>query len=60
MLDLRENNISDDGAKMLFEACRKNTTIMYVTQRQNGFMIEGHREINGTHKSQVREKHLRE
>ena len=56
MVDLRENIISDDGAKMLFEACRKNVTIMYVTQRQNGFMIEGHREISGTHKSQGGQK----
>ncbi len=47
MLDLRENKISDAGAKVLFDAVRKNVTIMYVTQRQNGFMIEGHREIQG-------------
>jgi len=49
MLDLRENKISDAGAKVLFDAVRKNVTIMYVTQRQNGFMIEGHREIQGAH-----------
>lgn len=32
---------------MLFEATRRNITVLYVTQRQNGFMIEGHREILG-------------
>lgn len=32
---------------MLFDATRRNPTVLYVTQRQNGLMIEGHREIMG-------------
>lgn len=32
---------------MLFDATRRNPTILYVTQKQNGLMIEGHREIIG-------------
>ena len=47
VLDLRENCISEKGAKILFDATRRNTTVLYVTQRQGGFMIEGHREIAG-------------
>jgi len=50
MLDLRENFISTAGTKVLFDAVRKNTSVLYVTQRQNGFMIEGHREIVGNTK----------
>jgi hypothetical protein len=50
MLDLRENFISTSGTKILFDAVRKNTSVLYVTQRQNGFMIEGHREILGNTK----------
>jgi hypothetical protein len=45
MLDLRSNFISSNGAKLLFESIRKNRTVLYVTQRQEGFMLEGHREI---------------
>ena len=48
MLDLRGNMISPVGAKMLFDATRRNQSILYVTQRQNGFMVEGHREIMGS------------
>jgi hypothetical protein len=44
-VDLRDNAITEKGAKMLFDSSRKNRSIMYVTQRQNGYMIEGHREI---------------
>jgi hypothetical protein len=47
LVDLRENCISEKGAKILFDATRRNTTVLYVTQRQGGFMIEGHREIAG-------------
>lgn len=47
MLDLRENLLSTTGAKFLFDATRRNITVLYVTQRQNGYMIEGHREILG-------------
>jgi len=47
LLDLRENCVSEKGAKILFDATRRNTTVLYVTQKQNGFMIEGHREIAG-------------
>jgi hypothetical protein len=47
MLDLRSNLISAKGARILFDASRRNPTVLYVTQRQNGFMIEGHREIVG-------------
>lgn len=47
LLDLRENCMTEKGAKVLFDATRRNITILYVTQRQNGFMIEGHREIAG-------------
>lgn len=32
---------------MLFDATRRNPTVLYVTQRQNGLMVEGHREIMG-------------
>jgi hypothetical protein len=56
MLDLRENHIDDDGAKILFEAVKRNKTIMYVTQRQNGFMIEGHREIQTNGKKTAAEQ----
>lgn len=35
------------GCKMLFDATRKNTSVLYVTHKQNGLMIEGHREIMG-------------
>ena len=35
------------GAKLLFDATRRNSSVLYVTQKQNGFMIEGHREIAG-------------
>ena len=45
MLDLRGNKISSSGAAVLLEALNKNPTVMYVTQRQGGFMLEGHREI---------------
>jgi hypothetical protein len=48
MLDLRENLLSTTGAKFLFDATRRNITVLYVTQRQNGYMIEGHREILGS------------
>ena len=44
-VDLRENAISDKGTKAIFDATRKNRSIMYVTQRQEGYMVEGHREI---------------
>lgn len=47
LLDLRENCISEKGAKILFDATRRNISILYVTQRQGGFMVEGHREIAG-------------
>ena len=47
VLDLRENCITEKGAKILFDATRRNITVLYVTQRQSGFMIEGHREIAG-------------
>lgn len=47
MLDLRGNMISPVGAKMLFDATRRNQAVLYVTQRQGGFMVEGHREIMG-------------
>lgn len=53
ILDLRDNCISDVGAKMLYDSTRKNTSILYVTQRQSGFMIEGHREIIGSGKSAI-------
>ena len=53
MLDLRGNMISPVGAKMLFDATRRNQSVMYVTQRQNGFMIEGHREIMGSVQQRV-------
>jgi hypothetical protein len=33
---------------MLFDATRRNPTVLYVTQRQNGLMVEGHREIMGS------------
>eukprot|EP00602_Paraphysomonas_sp_CaronLab_P012039 CAMPEP_0185038394 /NCGR_PEP_ID=MMETSP1103-20130426/33963_1 /TAXON_ID=36769 /ORGANISM="Paraphysomonas bandaiensis, Strain Caron Lab Isolate" /LENGTH=1393 /DNA_ID=CAMNT_0027576797 /DNA_START=230 /DNA_END=4411 /DNA_ORIENTATION=- len=55
MLDVRGNMISPIGAKMLFDATRRNSSVLYVTQRQNGFMIEGHREIMGTAK-ELRQK----
>ena len=47
LLDLRENCMTEKGAKILFDATRRNISILYVTQRQGGFMIEGHREIAG-------------
>jgi hypothetical protein len=37
---------------MLFDATRRNPTVLYVTQRQNGLMVEGHREIMGSAQSQ--------
>jgi hypothetical protein len=53
MLDLRGNHVSNKGALLLFECVKRNSSILFVTQRQGGFMIEGHREIttkkeNGT------------
>ncbi len=45
MLDLRGNMISGTGCKQLFDATRRNTSILYVTTRQDGYMIEGHREL---------------
>ena len=47
MVDLRSNLISPKGARIMFDATRRNTTVLYVTQRQGGFMIEGHRDIVG-------------
>ena len=47
MVDLRSNLISPKGARVLFDATRRNTSVLYVTQRQGGFMIEGHRDIVG-------------
>lgn len=47
MLDLRSNLISPKGTRVLFDATRRNSSVMYVTQRQGGFMIEGHRDIVG-------------
>jgi len=44
-LDLRGNHISNKGSAILFECVKKNPSILFVTQRQGGFMIEGHREI---------------
>lgn len=40
----------DVGAQLLFDATRKNPSVLYVTQKQNGFMVEGHREIIGSKK----------
>lgn len=45
MLDLRGNMISVTGLKQLFDATRRNPSVLYVTQRQEGCMIEGHREL---------------
>lgn len=45
MLDLRGNHVSNKGASLLFECVKRNSSILFVTQRQGGFMIEGHREI---------------
>jgi len=45
MLDLRGNHISHKGASFLFEAIKHNPSVLFVTQRQGGFMLEGHREI---------------
>jgi hypothetical protein len=53
ILDLRDNCISSAGAKMLYDSTRKNTSILYVTQRQGGVIIEGHREIIGSGKSAI-------
>ncbi len=47
-VDLRENAISEKGTKAIFDATRKNRSIMYVTQRQEGYMVEGHREISAS------------
>ena len=33
------------GMKQLFDATRRNSSVLYVTQRQQGAMIEGHREL---------------
>lgn len=44
-IDLRDNAIGEKGIKIMFDSARKNRSIMYVTQRQNGSMIEGHREL---------------
>lgn len=45
MLDLRGNMISVTGLKQLFDSTRRNPSVLYVTQRQEGCMIEGHREL---------------
>ena len=37
--------ISNVGMQQLFDATRRNSSVLYVTQRQNGAMIEGHREL---------------
>jgi hypothetical protein len=39
---------------MLFDATRRNPTVLYVTQKQNGLMVEGHREIMGSSPSDKR------
>ena len=44
-IDLWDNAIGEKGIKIMFDSARKNRSIMYVTQRQNGSMIEGHREL---------------
>jgi hypothetical protein len=44
-VDLRDNAIGEKGIKHMFDSARKNRSIMYVTQRQSGSMIEGHREL---------------
>ena len=45
MLDLRYNAISEAGLQLLFNATRKNQTVLVVTKKQSGTMIEGHREL---------------
>jgi hypothetical protein len=47
MLDLRDNSISDIGLQLLFDAIRKNSTVLVVNRKQNGSMIEGQRELSG-------------
>lgn len=44
-IDLRDNCISPEGLKILFDATRRNPSVLYVTKVQSGLMIEGFREL---------------
>ncbi len=46
MVDLRGNKLTESGATVILDAININPSVMYVSQKQGGFMLEGHREIN--------------
>ena len=46
LLDLRENNITRNGVTVLQKALKRNGSILYVSQSQNDFVLEGHRSIS--------------
>jgi hypothetical protein len=47
LLNVRENCLSMAGIEVLFDAVRKNSSVLYVVTKQEGALIEGCREIAG-------------
>jgi hypothetical protein len=46
LLDLRGNAISIHGVNIFQRALKKNESVLYVSQFQDGLMLEGHRNIS--------------